>query len=94
MVSKMFRFLMMYHLCLLSLASFLLFHMCLFPVCENCYELDPTFLGLAIILDILLTTFVIMAIFKCTNKKRLATPTHTSRGENVVKHYTALHSVD
>lgn len=64
------------------------------PVCENCFELDATLLALVIIVDVLLTAFLMVSIYRCTKKKMSAEPTHTSKGKNALKQLTkstALH---
>ncbi|XP_032364764.1 T-cell surface glycoprotein CD3 epsilon chain isoform X2 [Etheostoma spectabile] len=38
-------------------------------VCENCFELDSFVVGLAIVVDVLGTAFVMMVIYKYTKKK-------------------------
>ncbi|KAA8593813.1 hypothetical protein FQN60_004647 [Etheostoma spectabile] len=40
-----------------------------YDVCENCFELDSFVVGLAIVVDVLGTAFVMMVIYKYTKKK-------------------------
>ncbi|KAM8905612.1 uncharacterized protein AB9W97_008690 [Spinachia spinachia] len=40
--------------------------------CANCYEMEPEYLALAIVADVVGTTCVMMMVFSCTKKKRSA----------------------
>lgn len=46
--------------------------------CENCFEMEASFLMLAIIVDVVMTGFVMMIIYRCTKKKSSAAP-HSSK---------------
>ncbi|XP_060901666.1 T-cell surface glycoprotein CD3 epsilon chain-like isoform X2 [Labrus mixtus] len=46
--------------------------------CENCFELDPLLFGLAIIVDVIGTVFVIMIIYTCGKKRRSDGPSNAS----------------
>ncbi|XP_028275048.1 T-cell surface glycoprotein CD3 epsilon chain-like [Parambassis ranga] len=48
-------------------------------VCENCFELDALMFGLALAADMVMTIFIMMVIYKYTEKKTSAAPTHSSR---------------
>lgn len=54
------------------------------PVCENCFELDATVFGVAIILDMVLTVFVMVITYWCTKKRREAAFPHTPKGKIVL----------
>uniref|UniRef100_A0A3Q3K2M7 DNAX-activation protein 10 n=1 Tax=Monopterus albus TaxID=43700 RepID=A0A3Q3K2M7_MONAL len=49
------------------------------PVCPNCFEVDATWIGAVIVLDVVGTVFVMMAIYRCTKKESPAGPTHASK---------------
>uniref|UniRef100_A0A3Q3K474 CD3 gamma/delta subunit Ig-like domain-containing protein n=1 Tax=Monopterus albus TaxID=43700 RepID=A0A3Q3K474_MONAL len=49
-------------------------------VCPNCFEVDATWIGAVIVLDVVGTVFVMMAIYRCTKKESPAGPTHASKG--------------
>lgn len=46
--------------------------------CENCFEMEASFLMLAIIVDVVMTGFVMMIIYRCTKKKSSPAP-HSSK---------------
>lgn len=48
-------------------------------VCEDCYELDPRLIGLAIIVDIVGTALLMILICSCTKNKSSAAPAHSSK---------------
>uniref|UniRef100_A0A3Q3KE33 CD3 gamma/delta subunit Ig-like domain-containing protein n=1 Tax=Monopterus albus TaxID=43700 RepID=A0A3Q3KE33_MONAL len=48
-------------------------------VCPNCFEVDATWIGAVIVLDVVGTVFVMMAIYRCTKKESPAGPTHASK---------------
>ncbi|XP_018543136.1 T-cell surface glycoprotein CD3 epsilon chain [Lates calcarifer] len=48
-------------------------------VCENCFELDPTVFAMVIVVDVLMTSIVMMIIYNCTKKKSSAAPTQPPR---------------
>ncbi|TDH15110.1 hypothetical protein EPR50_G00028290 [Perca flavescens] len=47
--------------------------------CENCFELDSFVVGLAIVVDVLGTAFVMMVIYRYTKKKYSAGPSQASK---------------
>ncbi|KAF1393769.1 hypothetical protein PFLUV_G00019450 [Perca fluviatilis] len=47
--------------------------------CANCFELDSWVVGLAIVLDVLGTAFVMMVIYRYTKKKYSAGPSQASK---------------
>ncbi|GLD65634.1 T-cell surface glycoprotein CD3 epsilon chain [Lates japonicus] len=48
-------------------------------VCEKCFELDPTVFAMVIVMDVLMTSIVMMIIYNCTKKKSSAAPTQPPR---------------
>lgn len=51
----------------------------MFPVCEDCYELDALLFGGVIIVDIIGTAVLMVIVYKCTKKK---TPTGPKQSTN------------
>ncbi|XP_040903123.1 T-cell surface glycoprotein CD3 epsilon chain-like isoform X2 [Toxotes jaculatrix] len=47
-------------------------------VCENCFEVDTLVFGLSIALDMVVTTLLMMVIYRYTKKKVPAAPTRSS----------------
>lgn len=62
-------------------------------MCEYCFELDAAFFGLAIVMDMLLTAFVMVITYRCTKKKSSAGLTHTAKGKNALKLIIKKHSI-
>uniref|UniRef100_A0A3Q3W4S7 Uncharacterized protein n=1 Tax=Mola mola TaxID=94237 RepID=A0A3Q3W4S7_MOLML len=48
-------------------------------VCENCFELSADIFLMVIVMDMLLTTFVMMITYRCTKNKSSAGRTQTSK---------------
>lgn len=46
--------------------------------CKNCFEMEASFLMLAIIVDVVMTGFVMMIIYRCAKKKSSPAP-HSSK---------------
>uniref|UniRef100_A0A3Q3VUZ4 Uncharacterized protein n=1 Tax=Mola mola TaxID=94237 RepID=A0A3Q3VUZ4_MOLML len=60
-------------------------------VCENCFELSADIFLMVIVMDMLLTTFVMMITYRCTKNKSSAGRTQTSKGKSVFIYHRKTH---
>lgn len=61
-------------------------------VCDNCFELTPYKMMVAIVVDVLLTLLVMLITYKCSQKRSSAAASHTPKGCTKTHNWETTHN--